>query len=90
MNPRVSAEAQLNGSFYYNFAPLAPPGTKAVIHEKPGARGTWDLQGTKGWYIGGAPKHYQCWTIYIAKTEAERVSCTVEFFPQQYQLLSLS
>ena len=54
INPKMSAEAQLNVSFYYNRTPLAPTGTKAIIRENPGSRVTWDLQGTKGWYIFGA------------------------------------
>ena len=90
MKPNMSSEAQINGSFDYNCTLLSLPGTKAVIHEKTEARGTWYLQGTKGWYIGGAQKHYQCWTIYVTKTSSERVSDTVEFSPQQCQLPSLS
>jgi len=35
INPRLSAEAQLNGAFDYNKTPLAPPGTKVLIHETP-------------------------------------------------------
>ena len=58
MKPKMSVEVQLNGKFYYNRTPLAPLGTKAVIHENPGARGNWDLHETKGWYIGGAPENY--------------------------------
>ena len=80
MNPNMSAEAQLNGEFDYTNTPLAPAGTNDVIHEKPGARGTWDLQVTKGWYIGGTPEHYQCWTIHVTKTAAERISDKMEFF----------
>jgi hypothetical protein len=33
INPRLSAEAQLNGAFDCNKTPLAPPGTKVFIHE---------------------------------------------------------
>ena len=80
MNPKMSTEAQLNGAFYYNHTLLVPLGTKAIIHNNPGARGTWYIQRTKGWYIGGAPKHYQFWTICVTKTAAEHVSDTVNFF----------
>ena len=75
----ISEEAQLNESFHYNSTPLAPPGTKAIINETPGFRGTWNPQGTKGWYIGGAPEHYRCWKIYVTKTAAELISDTVDF-----------
>jgi hypothetical protein len=38
INPRLSAEAQLNGQFDYNRTPLAPPGIKVVIHERHDTR----------------------------------------------------
>ena len=45
INPKLSAYAQLNGAFDYNATPLAPPGTKVIIHTKPVVRGTWDTRG---------------------------------------------
>ena len=33
-NPRLLLEAELNGQFNYDATPIAPPGTKAIIHEK--------------------------------------------------------
>jgi hypothetical protein len=41
INPRLSAEAPLNGAFDYNNPPLAPPGTKVLMHETPNRRRTW-------------------------------------------------
>jgi hypothetical protein len=38
LNPKLSAYAQLHGSFDFNRTPLAPPGTKVVIHVKPDKR----------------------------------------------------
>ena len=35
INLRISTEAQLSGSFNYNITPLAPPGTKVIVHETP-------------------------------------------------------
>jgi hypothetical protein len=60
INPRLSAEAQLNGAFDYNKTPLAPPGTKVLIHETPNRRRTWAVHGVDGWYLGGAKDHYRC------------------------------
>jgi hypothetical protein len=34
-NPNMSAHQMLNGTFDYNRTPMAPPGTKIVVHEKP-------------------------------------------------------
>jgi hypothetical protein len=67
INSRLSAEAQLNGAFAYNKTPLAPPGTKVLIHETPNKQRTWVVHGTDGWYLGGAPEHYRCYRVYATK-----------------------
>ena len=45
INPRLSAEAQLNGAFDFNRTPLSPPGTKALIYESSADRRTWAPHG---------------------------------------------
>jgi hypothetical protein len=82
LNPRLSAYAQLNGVFDYNATPLAPPGIKCIIHEKPGQRGSWAPHGVDGWYVGPAMEHYHCWTMHVTSTNSEHIGDTVEFFPQ--------
>ena len=42
INPRISVEAILNGQFNYDRTPLAPPGTRVVVHEAPSVQKTWD------------------------------------------------
>ena len=69
---------------------MAPPGTRVIIHEKPGNRASWAPHGSKGWYVGPAPHHYRCWTVYVDKTRSERVGDTVEFFPHQCPMPKLS
>jgi hypothetical protein len=54
INPNLLAHAQLHGIFDYNKTPLAPPGTKVIIHKKPDHRGSWSPHGLKGWYVGPA------------------------------------
>jgi hypothetical protein len=83
INPRLSAEAQLNGAFDFNRTPLAPPGTKVLVYDNPEKRRTWAAHGVDGWYIGSAPEHYRCYKVYIPKTRAERTAHTVEFFPHE-------
>jgi hypothetical protein len=90
LNPRLSADAQLNGIHGFNRAPMAPPGTKVIIHEKPTQRGTWAPHGVQGWYLGPAPEHYTCHQVYVTKTAAERTSDTVEFFPERCIMPRLS
>ncbi len=81
INPRLSAEAQLNGAFDFNTTPLAPPGTRVVVHEKTTQRGSWDTRAIDGWYLGPAPKHHPCYRVSFSKTASERNSETVSFFP---------
>ena len=80
-NPKLSAYAALNGPFDFNRTPLAPPGTKILMHEKIGNRRSWAPRGTDGWYIGPALEHYRCITCYLPETHATRVADTVEYFP---------
>ena len=86
LNPRLSAEAFLNGAFDYNKTPLAPPGTKVLLHETPLQRTTWAPHGVDGWYLGAAPNHYRCHRIYVPRTRAERIGHSVRFFPHDSKL----
>ena len=79
INPKLSKYAQLRGAFYYNAAPLAPPGTKIIVHEKPAVQGSWATRGINRWYIGGVFDHYRCHKLHVYKTAYTRISNTVEF-----------
>ena len=82
VNPKLSAYAYLFGNFDYNATPMAPPGTKVVVHDKPGNRGSWALHGTDGWYIGPSLHHYRCVQCFIPSTKAVRDCDTVVFIPE--------
>ena len=90
LNPHLSAHEQLHGIHDFNAIPLAPPGTKCIAHEKPSQRRTWAPHGQHGWYVGAAPEHYRCYTIYIPKTQGTRICDTVEFFPTHCQMPGVS
>jgi hypothetical protein len=81
MNPKLSAYAQIFGSFDYNRTPIAPPGTRAIIHDKPNTRDSWAPHGIDGWYIGPAMESYRCYTCWITETRRERICDTVAFLP---------
>jgi hypothetical protein len=85
-NPSMSAHQMLNGTFDYNRTPMAPPGTKIIVHEKPNQRRTWDPHGVDGWYLGPATGHYRCYRVFINKTRAERITDTVEFLPHEIEM----
>ena len=90
LNPKLSAYAQLEGTFEFNRTPLAPPGTRVIIHEKPTQRRTWAPHGIDGWYIGPALDHYQCYRVWIPSTHAERIADTIQFFPTILRTPTLS
>jgi hypothetical protein len=41
INPKLSAWAQRNGQFGFNHTPIAPPGIRILVHEKPNNRTSW-------------------------------------------------
>jgi hypothetical protein len=63
INTQLSAQAHMHGAFDFNRTPLAPPGTKVIIHEKPDIRQTWDPHDVEGWYLGPALRHYLCYHV---------------------------
>ena len=56
INPRLSAEEQMNGVFDHNRTPLAPLGIKALACDMPAQRRTWEEQGKEGWHIVNVTK----------------------------------
>jgi hypothetical protein len=78
INPKLSAWAQVNGQFDYNRTPLAPPGTRVLVHEKSSARDSWFPHGIDGWYIGPALESYRCFKVWIWDIRNERVCDTLE------------
>ena len=89
VNPRLSAWAYLFGQFDFNATPMAPPGTKVIIHSKPNTRASWDPRGMVGFYTGPALQHYRCCTCFVLKTRAERVTDTLTFIPAKIPIPEL-
>ena len=84
-NPNLSAHAYLHGVFDFARTPLAPPGTRVLIHEKSTNRNTWAAHGTSAWYIGPAIHHYRCVKCFVPSTDRERDADTVKYFPHAVQ-----
>jgi hypothetical protein len=78
VNPKLSAYAYLNGNFDFNKTPLAPPGTKVIVHLKPDQQASCAYHGEEGWYVGPSMEH-KC---YLPITGQERDVDTLEFFPK--------
>ena len=82
INPKLSSLAYLNGIHDFNRTPLAPPGSKILVHTKPSQRASWAFHGVQGWYVGPAPDHYRCVKCYIPTTRSEIISDTIKFIPE--------
>jgi hypothetical protein len=70
LHPQLSAYAHVHGIFDFNRTPLAPPGIKFLIHEKPDVRDTWAHRAVPGWYLGPAMHHYRCYRVWAQPTRA--------------------
>ena len=81
VNPKLSAYTYIFGEFHFSATPIAPPGTKIVAHISPDNRGSWELNGEVGWYIGPSLNHYRCVKCYFPRTRSTRDCDTVDFFP---------
>ena len=68
INPKLSAYAQVHGTFDSNRTPLAPPGIRVIAHIKPTERTTWSPHGADGWYTGPALEAYRCYTVWMWET----------------------
>ena len=82
MNPKLPGYAYVFGQFDFNATPLAPPGTKVLVHSKPKKWATWDFNGIEGWYIGPSLQHYRCMKCFMPTTRAEVNADTITFFPK--------
>ena len=78
---KLSAHARLYVNFDFNRRPLAPSGTKFVIHETVNQRNSWSPNGIEGWYIGPAIEHYSCHKCYIPLNAGVQYVLTLDWFP---------
>jgi Reverse transcriptase (RNA-dependent DNA polymerase) len=89
-NPKLSAYAQLNGHFDFNRTPIAPPGIRVLVHEKPSNRGTWAPHALDGWYVGPALESYRCHRVWMWDTRATRICDTITWMPTRVTMPSPS
>ena len=81
INPKLSADAFLEGQHDYNAVPFPPLGWRMLIFEGPEKRSSWVLHGVEGFSVGPAEKNYRCYKGWVPTTGVERISDTVVFFP---------
>ncbi len=85
-HPMLSAWEGLCGKFDINSTPLAPLGTKVVIHEPSSDRTSWAQHGEVGFYVGRALLHYRCFSIWVVRTRMVRISDTIAWHPLRITL----
>ena len=86
-NTSISAYAGLHGgAFDFAAHPIAPAGTKVVIHDKPNTRGSLAPHGTHGYYLGPVQLHYRCYCVWATATRSVRVADTLAWFSQGLEL----
>ena len=90
VNHKLSAYAYLFGLFDFNKTPLAPAGTKVLVHEKSQQHASWANHGIKGWYIGPSMDHYHCVKCYLPSTGGIGDTDTVQIFPKQVPFPKIS
>ena len=49
IKPKTFSTYGIGEEFYLNKTPFAHPGTKIIIHNKPGQQKNWDPHGVEGW-----------------------------------------
>ena len=73
-------------NFRFNRTPLAPPGTRVLVHEKPSLLSRWSPHAVDGWYLGSAMLHYHCYRVWILETTSERIAHAVVWFPTKVSM----
>jgi len=76
LNPKLSAYCLLKGEFSYNYIPLAPLGSKIIVHDSHDRRQSRAPHGYYGWLIDLAIEYYRCLKVYNPKTRAVAVAFT--------------
>ena len=82
VHPLLSAWEALCGKFDIMATPIAPLGMKVMVHDTPEKRGTWQVHGSVGFYIGRALLHYRCHNVWMKETRATRISNCLAWFPK--------
>jgi hypothetical protein len=80
-NPLLSAFEAMEGSYLFDATPMAPPGTKVLVHLKPTHCKSWCFDASNGWYIGPSLKHYRCICAIMEGTGGKRLADTFCFKP---------
>jgi hypothetical protein len=79
LNPLLSAHEGLEGLFLFDATPLAPLGTKVLVHLKPTQCKSWGYHTAKAWYLSHTANHYRCIQVIMRDTGSECINDTFRF-----------
>jgi hypothetical protein len=84
LNPLLSAQEALEGTFLFDATPMALLGTEVLVHQKTGGRKTWGYHAAKAWYLSHAAAHYCCIHVIMKDTGGE---CITDMFRYQHHTI---
>ena len=85
VNPKLSAYTYLFGNYDFNRCPMAPPGTRVVVHKKPDQRAYLSHHGTPACYIGPSLENYCTMKCYMPATGSVRYTDNLQFIPATFK-----
>ncbi len=77
--PKISVFAHVHGHPNYMKKPFTPLDCTIHSYVKPNNRRSWDARANAGFNLRTSMEHHRCYRVYITKTQATRVSDTVNF-----------
>ena len=63
---------------------MTPPGTRVVVHDKPGQCTPWGHRGTPVWYIGSYLDHYISMKCYMPVTGGIHVTDRLQYITNKF------
>ncbi len=69
----------MEGSYWFDATPMAPPGTNVLVHLKPTHCKSWSFHASNSWYISPSLKHYRCICAIMEGTGGEHLTDTFCF-----------
>jgi hypothetical protein len=82
IHPNISACETLEGPYDWNWYPMAPLGTKAIIFEDTETCTSWAPHDLNIWLLRSSTDHYHCELYFVPKTSCYHVSSSADLFPQ--------
>ena len=84
VNPALSAYAYFFGLYDFNKPPMAPPGTRVIVHDKTGNRTSWGHNAKRIWYIGPSIDHYRCMKCFMPAAGVVKIIDTLQYTPKAF------